>query len=115
MCKQQSLCQNFIVELEEPKFHELTQFILQTQKEQYLNYLRVFRGDNRNIFERQKKTTVRVPHPRHIDHYGQSPFPGMTDAAAVAMAAALTRSQQPQTHTGEIKSQTHLDLFYLTF
>ena len=73
----------------------------QTQKEHYLNYLRVFRGDSRNIFEKQKKAPVRVPHPRHLEQYGQSPFPGITDAAAVAMAAALTRSQQPQTHTGK--------------
>lgn len=60
----------------------------------------MFHGDNRNIFERQKKAPVKVAAPSHTDMYGQPPFPGINNAAAVAMATALTRSQQPQGQTG---------------
>lgn len=72
----------------------------QTQKEHYLNYRKVFHGDSRNIFEQQKKAPVKVTAPSHTDSYGQPPFPGINNAAAVAMATALTRSQQPQTQPG---------------
>jgi len=72
----------------------------QTQKEHYLNYRKVFHGDNRNIFERQKKAAVKVNVVSHSDLYGQPPFPGINNAAAVAMASALTRSQQPQAQSG---------------
>lgn len=36
----------------------------------------------------------------NTDTYGQSPFPGINNTAAVAMATALTRTQQPQAVTG---------------
>ncbi|XP_052793925.1 nucleoporin p58/p45-like isoform X2 [Mya arenaria] len=73
---------------------------VKTQKEHYLNYRKVFHGDAKNIFERQKKAPVRVSAPAHMDIYGQSPFPGVNNAAAVAMATALTRTQQPQPQAG---------------
>lgn len=73
---------------------------VKTQKEHYLNYRKVFLGDSRDIFERQKKAPVKVALPSHTNPYGQPPFPGMNDATAVAMATALNRSQQPQPQTG---------------
>lgn len=74
--------------------------VVKTQKEHYLNYRKVFLGDTRNIFERQKKAPVKVTSIHHHHMYGQSPFPGINNAAAVAMASALTRSQQPQSQVG---------------
>ncbi|XP_045204809.2 nucleoporin p58/p45-like isoform X2 [Mercenaria mercenaria] len=73
---------------------------VKTQKDHYLNYRKVFHGDNRNIFERQKKAPVKVETKSHTDMYGQPPFPGVNNAAAVAMATALTRTQQPQPTSG---------------
>lgn len=73
---------------------------VKTQKEHYLNYRKVFHGDSRNIFERQKKAPVKVSTKSHADMYGQPPFPGVNNAAAVAMATALNRAQQPQPAPG---------------
>ncbi|KAL4230101.1 Nucleoporin p58/p45 [Mactra antiquata] len=73
---------------------------VKTQKDHYLNYRKVFHGDNRNIFERQRKAPVKVSSKANTDIYGQSPFPGINDSAAVAMASALTRTQQPQGASG---------------
>lgn len=73
---------------------------VKTQKEHYLNFRKVFHGDNRNIFERQKKTAVKIGTKSHTDMYGQAPFPAVNNAAAVAMATALTRSQHPQPTAG---------------
>ncbi|KAH3833462.1 nucleoporin p58/p45-like [Dreissena polymorpha] len=73
---------------------------VKTQKEHYLNYRKVFQGDTRNIFERQKKAPVRVSAPSYAEMYGQPPFPGVNNATAVAMATALNRAQQPNPQTG---------------
>lgn len=73
---------------------------VKTQKEHYLNYRKVFHGDTRNIFERQKKAPVKVTHKAHHDMYGHAPFPAINNAAAVAMATALSRTQQPQPTAG---------------
>lgn len=66
--------------------------VLQTQKEHYLNYRKIFLHDTKNIFEREKKAVKPKVLP---EHFGPSPFSGLSNAAAVAMASALTKSQQP--------------------
>ena len=66
---------------------------VKTQKEHYLNYRKIFLHDTKNIFE-----TVKKPIPVRHDtatHIGPTAFGGLSNAAAVAMASALTRSQQP--------------------
>lgn len=67
-------------------------FMLQTQKEHYLNYRKIFLHDTKNIFKREKKAVKPKVLP---EHFGPSPFSGLSNAAAVAMASALTKSQQP--------------------
>ncbi|ESO93673.1 hypothetical protein LOTGIDRAFT_105113 [Lottia gigantea] len=68
---------------------------VKTLKEHYLNYRKIIHGDNRNIFEKQQKVSVRQTNYRNIEQTGPNPFTGVTNAAAVAMASVLTRSQQP--------------------
>jgi hypothetical protein len=56
-----------------------------------LNYRKIFLHDTKNIFE-----TVKKPIPVRHDtatHIGPTAFGGLSNAAAVAMASALTRSQ----------------------
>lgn len=67
---------------------------VKTQKEHYLNYRKIFLHDTKNIFEREKKAVKPKVLP---EHFGPSPFSGLSNAAAVAMASALTKSQQPPT------------------
>ncbi|KAK3605419.1 hypothetical protein CHS0354_007500 [Potamilus streckersoni] len=70
---------------------------VKTQKEHFLNYRKIFHGDTKNIFEKQKRTTVMKASPHHTtDNLGPSPFPGVTNAVAVAMATAMNRTQQHQ-------------------
>lgn len=75
-------------------FYSSLFFKLQTQKEHYLNYRKIFLHDTKNIFEREKKAVKPKVLP---EHFGPSPFSGLSNAAAVAMASALTKSQQPPT------------------
>ncbi|XP_078682852.1 nucleoporin p58/p45-like isoform X1 [Branchiostoma floridae x Branchiostoma belcheri] len=69
---------------------------VKTQKEQYLVYRKVFLGDTSDVFEARRKSqsasTRSKPPPVTV---GPSPFTGMTNAAAVAMATALNAQQQP--------------------
>lgn len=67
---------------------------VKTQKEHYLNYRKIFLHDTNNIFEPEKKQQPQT-RPDTSTHLGPTPFGGLTNAAAVAMASALTRSQQP--------------------
>lgn len=67
---------------------------MQVQKEHYLNYRKIFLHDTKNIFETEKKSTHHA-RPDTATHLGPTPFGGLSNAAAVAMASALTRSQQP--------------------
>lgn len=70
-------------------------FTFQGQKEQFLTYRRVFHGDSKDIFQRTTLSNIRPTHRRHIDISGPTPFPGVTNAAAAAVANIVTRSQQP--------------------
>ncbi|XP_078601980.1 uncharacterized protein LOC144876499 isoform X1 [Branchiostoma floridae x Branchiostoma japonicum] len=69
---------------------------VKTQKEQYLVYRKVFLGDTTDVFEARRKSqsasSRSKPPPVTV---GPSPFTGMTNAAAVAMATALNAQQQP--------------------
>lgn len=65
---------------------------VKTQKEHYLNYRKIFLHDTKNIFEREKKAVKPKVLP---EHFGPSPFSGLSNPAAVAMASALTKFQQP--------------------
>ncbi|VDI51204.1 nucleoporin p58/p45 [Mytilus galloprovincialis] len=67
---------------------------VKTQKEHYLNYRKIFLHDTNNIFEPEKKQQPQTRQDTST-HLGPTPFGGLTNAAAVAMASALTRSQQP--------------------
>ncbi|KAL3880466.1 hypothetical protein ACJMK2_032703 [Sinanodonta woodiana] len=69
---------------------------VKTQKEHFLNYRKIFHGDTKNIFEKQKRTTVKISPHHKTDTLGPSPFPGVTNAVAVAMATAMNRTQQHQ-------------------
>ena len=69
---------------------------LQSQKEHFLNYRKVFHDDSANVFEKRKKAAERVrKQVAPSVTVGPSPFTGMSNAAAVAMAAALNRTPQP--------------------
>ncbi|XP_046555733.1 nucleoporin p58/p45-like isoform X2 [Haliotis rubra] len=76
------------------QLHQVNEAV-KTQKEHYLNYRKIFHGDTKNIFEKQQKAPVTVPPARTLDPAGPTPFTGMTNAAAAAMASVLNRSQQP--------------------
>jgi len=56
----------------------------------------VFHDDTTNVFEKRKKAIERAgKRVAPAVTMGPSPFTGMSNAAAVAMAAALNRTQQP--------------------
>ncbi|XP_076315978.1 nucleoporin p58/p45-like [Tachypleus tridentatus] len=70
---------------------------VQNQKDQFLAFRRQVHGDNVDIFNSQKKiptktTNYMLKHPITV---GPAPFSTMPSAAAVAMATALNRTQQP--------------------
>lgn len=65
------------------------------QKQQYLNYRKVFYGDTTDIFEKRKKAVEKTKAKRPTDMVGPTPFTGMSNAAALAMATVLNRQQQP--------------------
>ena len=65
------------------------------QKEHYLNYRKVFHGDTSNIFEKRRKVEEKTGSSVVTTTVGPTPFTGMSNAAAVAMATALNRTQQP--------------------
>ncbi|XP_013378989.1 nucleoporin p58/p45 isoform X2 [Lingula anatina] len=69
---------------------------VKAQKEQYLNYRRIFQGDSADIFEKRKKASEKMGiSQRSMVSVGPTPFTGMSNVAAVAMATALNRGQQP--------------------
>ena len=56
----------------------------------------MFHDDTTNVFEKRKKAIERAgKRVAPSVTMGPSPFTGMSNAAAVAMAAALNRTQQP--------------------
>lgn len=67
----------------------------QAQKEQYLTYRRVFHGDTKDIFQHGATSASRPVPRRPVDTTGPTPFPGITNTAAAAMASILNRPQQP--------------------
>ncbi|XP_021352360.1 nucleoporin p58/p45-like isoform X2 [Mizuhopecten yessoensis] len=67
---------------------------VKTQKDHYLNYRKIYLHDGKNIFDREKKATSKA-HLHPVTQMGPSPFSDMSNAAAIAMASALSRSQQP--------------------
>ncbi|KAI0217807.1 Nucleoporin p58/p45 [Lamellibrachia satsuma] len=74
---------------------------IKSQKEHFLNYRKVFHDDSTNVFEKRKKAAERVgKRVAPAVTVGPSPFTGMSNAAAVAMAAALNRPQQPAPAVG---------------
>ena len=77
-----------------PRFSVLTP-IPQAQKEQYLTYRRVFHGDTKDIFQHGATSASRPVPRRPVDTTGPTPFPGITNTAAAAMASILNRPQQP--------------------
>ena len=65
----------------------------QAQKEQYLNYRRVYQGDNQDVFSARRKLAERQSRSRE-ESRGPQPFtqfPGM----ALVMATALQSAQKP--------------------
>jgi len=68
---------------------------VKVQKDHYLNYRKIFHSDTADIFERRRKAVEKVQSSRYAKSTGPTPFSGMSNAAAVAMAAALNRTQQP--------------------
>lgn len=72
--------------------------MLQAQKEHYLNYRKVFHGDTVDIFEKRKKIQSKTRDQGRTvinNTVGPTPFTGMSNMAAVAMASALNKTQQP--------------------
>ncbi|XP_064637062.1 nucleoporin p58/p45-like isoform X2 [Lineus longissimus] len=67
---------------------------VKVQKEHYLNYKKVFHGDSTNVFDVRHKAILKAAE-RPTARVGPTPFSGLTNAAAVAMATALNRGQQP--------------------
>ena len=72
----------------------------QAQKDHYLNYRKIFHGENVDIFERHRKAAEKTKDSK-LTSVGPTPFTGMSNAAAVAMASALNRTQQPTAPTGK--------------
>ena len=70
-------------------------WVHQVQKEHYLNYRQVFLSDNTDIFEKRKKAKEATGVNVVTTTYGPTPFTGMTNQVAYAMATALNRPQQP--------------------
>ena len=79
------------------KTFEIYFLYLQAQKEQYLNYRRVYHGDTDNIFALQKKAADREQRIASLP-IGPQAFDNISNAAAIAMATALQTAQKP---TGE--------------
>ncbi len=65
------------------------------QKEHYLNYRRVYHGDTTDVFEKRKRMTERLGYSvvAIATTVGPTPFTGLSNAAAVAMASALNRAE----------------------
>ena len=68
----------------------------------------MFLGDSANIFEKRKKVEEKTGSKVTVA-VGPTPFTGMSNATALAMASALSRAQQP---TGDTLSFLAL---YLVF
>ncbi|PVD34703.1 hypothetical protein C0Q70_05980 [Pomacea canaliculata] len=62
------------------------------QKEQFITYRRVFHGDTKDIFQSTKPVS-RPSQRRLVDTSGPTPFPGVANPAAAAMASILTKQQ----------------------
>ena len=60
-----------------------------------MNYRKVFHGDSTDVFEKRRKAEEKTKSKLGTKTVGPTPFSGMSNAAAVAMAAALNRGQQP--------------------
>ena len=75
------------------------------QKEHYLNYRKVFHGDTTDVFEKRRKMEEMSRSKSVTDKIGPTPFSGMSNAAALAMTAALNRGQQ---HTGRKPLSQHI-------
>lgn len=74
--------------------------LLQTQKDHYMNYRKVFLGNTVDIFEKRRKAAAVqsggvVKSGMPPSTLGPTPFTGMSNAAATAMASAINRTQQP--------------------
>lgn len=67
-------------------------FLQQGQKEQFITYRRVFHGDTKDIFQSTKPVS-RPSQRRLVDTSGPTPFPGVANPAAAAMASILTKQQ----------------------
>ena len=70
-------------------YFTLVDACLQAQKEQYLNYRKVFHADTTDVFERRRRCQT-TPAGGAT---GPSPFSGMSNAAAIAMVAAMNKTQ----------------------
>jgi len=68
---------------------------VKVQKEQYLNYRKVFHGDSTNIFESKSPNDSEVISSNKRLSLGPTPFSGITNATATAMASTVNRMQQP--------------------
>ena len=66
---------------------------VKAQKEHFLNYRKVFHGDTTDIFQKCRKAEERTGSRVVVTTVGPTPFTGMSNAAAVAMANALNRMQ----------------------
>ncbi|XP_076467722.1 nucleoporin p58/p45-like isoform X2 [Babylonia areolata] len=68
---------------------------IKVQKEQFLTYRRIFHGETKNIFQQPAPVAARPVQRRPVEIAGPTPFPGITNPAAAAMASVLNRPQQP--------------------
>ncbi|KAK7096995.1 nucleoporin p58/p45-like [Littorina saxatilis] len=68
---------------------------IKAQKEQFLTFRRVFHGDTKDIFQHSLPASSQPVVRRPVDTLGPTPFPGVSNAAAAAMASVLNRPQQP--------------------
>jgi nucleoporin p58/p45 len=74
---------------------QVTHEAVKEQKEAYLSYRRTFHGDTTNVFDCHSSTqgTLLKNYPNIPSTVGPTPFSYMSNSAAVAMAAALNRTQ----------------------
>ena len=55
----------------------------------------VFHGDSTDVFEKRRKAVEKARNTRCQKTVGPTPFTGISNAAAMAMATAMNRAQQP--------------------
>ncbi|ELT88154.1 hypothetical protein CAPTEDRAFT_183870 [Capitella teleta] len=69
---------------------------VKNQKDHFLNYRQIFHGDSTDVFEQRRKHSAASIKSTGTAATGPTPFSGVTNQVASAMATALNQPQQQQ-------------------